>query len=229
MGNQSVRQPGCPYRVDCGCPGETDNGNFVVKVQRNSFALGNAVQQVEETPQLLFVVSPNGQQMCAGVFELVFGMSPNGQPLWRKAATDNGQCRWLYSSVNGNWNIGGRKAESKQFRCHAAHIFSDTRHNGAMPHHATGSWWRLTGKGFQKDPGITVSTIKTANSVDQRLNDWPVGEKSISQKPLAVSSRVSRDELSSSATSVNKNSNFAVQPQGAGSYRTADFTVNMSA
>jgi hypothetical protein len=153
----------------------------VVKVQRNGFALGNAVPQVETIPPLLFVVSPNGQQMCAGVFMLVSGMSPNGMPLWRKAATDSGQCRWLYSSINGNWNIGGHKAEANQFHCHAAHIFSDTRHNGAMPHHATGSWWRQSGSGFLKDPAITVSTIKTANNLDQYLNDWPIGEKSSSR------------------------------------------------
>lgn len=202
MGNQPAQQRACPYRVDCGCPAEMENNNFVVKVQRNGFALGSAVEQVETTPPLLFVVSPNGQQMCAGVFVLVSGISPNGLPLWRKAATDSGSCRWLYSSVNGNWNIGGHKAESKQFRCHAAHIFSDTRHHGAMPHHAPGTWWRLTGNGFHKDPAITVSTIKAANSVDQYLNDWPVGEKSTSgRKPKVASSRGSCDERSSSASS----------------------------
>jgi hypothetical protein len=183
MGNQNqhdAQQLACPYRVDCGCTGEKDSGNFVVKVQSSGLALGKAVQQVESVPPLLFVMSPNGQQMCAGIFMLVSGMSPNGFPLWRKVTTDSEQCRWLYSSTNGNWNIGGHQAERKQFHCHAAHIFSDARHNGAMPHETSGNWWRLSPNGFLKDPAITVSTLKTADTsnLDQYLNSWPFGERS---------------------------------------------------
>merc|ERR1719379_194626 len=165
MGNQNqhdAQQLACPYRVDCGCAGEKDSGNFVVKVQGSGLALGKAVRQVESVPPLLF------------------GMSPNGFPLWRKVTTDSEQCRWLHSSTNGNWNIGGHKAEVKQFHCHAAHIFSDARHNGAMPHETSGSWWRLSPNGFLKDTAITVSTLKTADTshFDQYLNSWPFGERS---------------------------------------------------
>lgn len=112
-------------------------------------------------PEYLCVISPLGQQGCEGVYSLVHERRINGFPAWRKPADHSGfGVKWLYSSVEGSWNIGGRTAQEQAFQCHAAHIFSGQKHNGSLPHQLWSPWWRTNGEAFCKDPEIVVQPWK---------------------------------------------------------------------
>jgi len=103
-------------------------------------------------PVALRVLSPNGQQKCAGDYELVPGERPNGQPLWRK--TDGK--RWLFSSKTQKWCIGGKDVREKNFQVTAGWIYHGARHGGAMPDEVRGTWARWDGTSFEDDSGIAV-------------------------------------------------------------------------
>eukprot|EP00435_Cladocopium_sp_Y103_P023415 s2774_g5.t1 len=66
----------------------------------------------------LFVVSPNGQQQCAGEY-VMQSETANGQPVWEQKAG----FFWLYSGTNGMWIIGAKDAKDKNFKCSHGLIF----------------------------------------------------------------------------------------------------------
>lgn len=102
------------------------------------------------------VRSPNGQSSCEGVYTLAVAEAgwPQGMPVWRN---DSG--RWLYSSTDGTWSIGGSRARSSNFGSHAAHICSHVKHNGAMPDQVIGTWWRAQGQHFQEDLDVVITAF----------------------------------------------------------------------
>lgn len=112
------------------------------------------VSTVTVKPARLQMVSPNGQQKCAGEYVLAAGETANGQPLWKQM----GGKFWLYSGTNGMWIIGGSGAKEKNFDCSRGVVYSDTLHGGLMPDRTGGSWLRLDGEAFREDPDITIST-----------------------------------------------------------------------
>lgn len=105
-------------------------------------------------PKVLFVVSPHGQQKCAGEFALVKGETVNGQPLWKQC----GGNFWFYCGLNGMWIIGGSEVKGKDFQCSKGSIFCQVLHSGATPDKVKGTWWRLSGDKFVEDEGIRVTT-----------------------------------------------------------------------
>lgn len=112
-----------------------------------------AVTTVIHKPPRLHVVSPNGQQKCAGEYVLVAGETANGQPLWKQM----GGKSWLYSGTNGMWIIGGSGAKDKNFECSRGVIYSDILHGGLMPDRIGSSWLRLDGEAFREDTDITIT------------------------------------------------------------------------
>lgn len=120
----------------------------------------------EGVPQVLVITSPHGQQTCSGEYTLVEDLMPNGEPLWRKAGVDASRDKWLYTSIGGTWNVGGRKAEEQKFNCHFAHIISEHPHNGMMPHNIR-SWQWTDGHAFYTDPTITVVATEQYPSTER--------------------------------------------------------------
>merc|ERR1719188_2079355 len=99
----------------------------------------DATITVSMKPPHLYVLSPNGQQRCAGEFVPITDRMANGQPLW---VHTNGQC-WLYSGSNGMWIIGGKDAREKDFRTTRGVIYCKTVHRGQMPEQMpVGAWLR---------------------------------------------------------------------------------------
>lgn len=105
-------------------------------------------------PPSLYVVSPNGQQCCAGQYTLLAEESANGHPLWKQA----GGNFWLYSGNNGMWIIGGQDAKKKKFDCSRGMLFNKVLHEGITPDNISGVWLRLDGEAFVEDTEITVTT-----------------------------------------------------------------------
>jgi len=106
----------------------------------------------KEPPQLLCVISPNGQRECAGTYEFVFGESANGQPLWKLQGGE----RWLYSGTSGRWCIGGADVKREDFARTAGFISQTVQHKGATPDRTCSVWQRWNGTQFEKDTRITV-------------------------------------------------------------------------
>lgn len=110
------------------------------------------------TPEALVVESPNGQPKCAGRYVLTDDVA-NGKPVWRKQA-DSGELedRWIYFSIKGTWNIGGKKARQTDFSTHSAFVFGEVSLGRLdSPHQVTRSWWIATPeRSFQRDPLVTV-------------------------------------------------------------------------
>lgn len=105
-------------------------------------------------PSVLHVLSPNGQQKCAGEYVAVVGETVNGQPLWQQAAG----AYWLYSDAKGMWIIGGRDAKDQNFQRSHGIIFCKVLHSGLTPDKVTGSWWRLEDDNFVEDEDIRINT-----------------------------------------------------------------------
>jgi len=104
-------------------------------------------------PSVLYVQSPNGQQRCAGQYNLL--PEPiNGRPLWQQVHGDF----WIYSGHNGMWIVGGDDAKEKNFQCNHGVLFCKTLHNGSSPEKVSGSWWRLDKDNFVEDEEIRVTT-----------------------------------------------------------------------
>mmetsp|Transcript_95508 Transcript_95508/g.279287 ORF Transcript_95508/g.279287 Transcript_95508/m.279287 type:complete len:565 (-) Transcript_95508:148-1842(-) len=104
-------------------------------------------------PSSLYVVAPNGQQLCAGEYNLVAEETANGHPVWQQA----GGSYWLYSGVNGMWIIGARDAKEKKFACSHGLIFCKVLHGGITPDKISGIWLRLDGDAFTEDASIAIS------------------------------------------------------------------------
>mmetsp|Transcript_68299 Transcript_68299/g.192578 ORF Transcript_68299/g.192578 Transcript_68299/m.192578 type:complete len:469 (-) Transcript_68299:241-1647(-) len=124
-------------------------------VCEGAFPFSPAEDCAEDIPQILVITSPHGQQTCSGEYTLVEDWTPNGEPLWRKAGSNASHDKWLYSSIGGTWNVGGRRAEEQKFNCHFAHIISERPHNGIKPHNVN-NWQWTDGVAFYTDPAITV-------------------------------------------------------------------------
>lgn len=101
----------------------------------------------------LFVVSPNGQQQCAGEY-VMQSETANGQPVWEQKAG----FFWLYSGTNGMWIIGAKDAKDKNFKCSHGLIFCRTLHHGVSPDQVDGVWERLHEDSFLEDSTIVVSS-----------------------------------------------------------------------
>jgi hypothetical protein len=144
-------------------------------------------------PSALRVVSPNGQQKCEGTYLLVGNHMPNGMPFWRQKSIENRHDKWLYSSTDGTWNIGGEKARRQGFNCHAAHVFSGKKHNHVMPHELQTIWWRVDGEDFIKDKDIVVMALEPAASLQfqdlQRLSTSREGQTGVGSSLRNVSRR----------------------------------------
>jgi len=106
------------------------------------------------SPKVLYVLSPNGQQKCAGEYALVDGETANGHPLWKQVAGSF----WLYSGVNGMWIIGGPEIKEKNFDCSFGSLFCKVLHGGTDPNKVIGNWWRLSGESFVEDEDIRITT-----------------------------------------------------------------------
>mmetsp|Transcript_84436 Transcript_84436/g.262141 ORF Transcript_84436/g.262141 Transcript_84436/m.262141 type:complete len:551 (+) Transcript_84436:118-1770(+) len=109
---------------------------------------------VSVKPSPLYVLSPNGQQRCAGEYVPVADKLVNGQPLWEHIG---GKC-WLYSGPNGMWIIGGGDAKERNFQCTRGVLYCKTVHSGLTPDHMVGTWMRLDGDIFREDAAISVDT-----------------------------------------------------------------------
>lgn len=158
--------------------------NAFITMRRNFTENEKAVEQpptVEKFPLAYVVVSPNGQQACGGRYMLVPNELPNGQPLWKKPGKDKKDDKFLYSSISGTWNMGGRKAEERRFCCDYAHITSEKAHGGAMPHQVK-NWQWTDGSRFYKDSGITVSAAPT--DVDSESTAASVSQTSSLRKGI---------------------------------------------
>eukprot|EP00933_Yihiella_yeosuensis_P018678 TRINITY_DN15257_c0_g1_i1.p1 TRINITY_DN15257_c0_g1~~TRINITY_DN15257_c0_g1_i1.p1 ORF type:complete len:561 (-),score=97.48 TRINITY_DN15257_c0_g1_i1:121-1731(-) len=105
-----------------------------------------------QKPYSLRVVTPNGQQRCAGEYVLVADELANGLPLWKQKS---GKC-FLYCGTNGSWIIGGSDAKERNFVCSKGVIHSKRPSGGVMPDKIGGVWLRLSGSQFDEDAAITV-------------------------------------------------------------------------
>jgi len=138
-------------------------------------------------PFSLRIVSPNGQQRCAGEYQLVVGESANGLPLWRQKG---GKC-WLYSGSNGMWIVGSTDAKEQNFNCTRGVICSKVPHGGLLPDRVGCVWLRLSGDSFHEDSSITVSIkpaplyLQTPNGQQRCAGEFvPVADKLANGQPL---------------------------------------------
>jgi len=113
--------------------------------------------EADAVPMLLYVSSPKIHASCTGEYELVPGERPNGQPLWAKKGGD----RWLYSGVDGRWYVGGIRSKDMNFACASGFIYCHQLHRSAPPDELTSGWEWGQGKGWFKDPGITVTAMES--------------------------------------------------------------------
>mmetsp|Transcript_78057 Transcript_78057/g.181045 ORF Transcript_78057/g.181045 Transcript_78057/m.181045 type:complete len:553 (+) Transcript_78057:28-1686(+) len=127
-------------------------GSVWLRLGGSKFHEDSAIM-VSVKPSPLYVLSPNGQQRCAGEFVPVADRMVNGQPLWEHTS---GHC-WLYSGTNGMWIIGGSDARDKDFRCTKGVIHCKTVHSGITPDKMVAGWLRLEGNSFREDAAISVS------------------------------------------------------------------------
>mmetsp|Transcript_22389 Transcript_22389/g.43616 ORF Transcript_22389/g.43616 Transcript_22389/m.43616 type:complete len:498 (+) Transcript_22389:140-1633(+) len=110
-------------------------------------------QDQMQPPSRLRVESPNGQNSCEGLYALVPGELPHGLPCWRLTSSGS---RWLYSTKNGIWCIGGGDVIGDKFGRSAGYIFQGEAHLGNLPHDHDAPWHRWDGTNFVKDNSITV-------------------------------------------------------------------------
>ncbi|CAE7231863.1 PCBP1 [Symbiodinium sp. KB8] len=102
----------------------------------------------------IYVISPNGQQQCAGEYKQSQD-SANGCPVWEQ----KGGGFWMYTGANGMWIIGGQDAKDKNFKCSHGFIFCRTQNAGVSPEKITGVWERLSGEYFVEDRNIVVTNV----------------------------------------------------------------------
>lgn len=128
-------------------------GSVWLRLGGDKFTEDSAIM-VSVKPSPLYVLSPNGQQRCAGEYVPVADKLVNGQPLWEHIG---GKC-WLYSGPNGMWIIGGSDARERNFQCTRGVIYCKTVHSGLTPDNMVGTWMRLDGDAFREDAAISVDT-----------------------------------------------------------------------
>jgi len=138
-------------------------------------------------PDSLRIVSPNGQDRCAGEYVMVPGEAANGQPVWKQKG---GRC-WLYSGSTGAWIVGGNDAKEKNFDCSRGVMYSKKPHGGVMPDKVGGAWLRLGGTKFHEDSAITVSVkpsplyVISPNGQRRCAGEYvPVADKTVNGQPL---------------------------------------------
>jgi len=137
----------------------------------SSVATTSSRRSVNKEPaKTLCVISPSGQQACAGTYELLDGEMANGQPLWKQ----KGGQRWLYSGTSGRWCIGGQDVKEDDFQRAAGYISQTAPHKGAMPDRTSSIWLRWDGEKFEKDSRITVVQLHTEHD---REPSRPKGSK----------------------------------------------------
>lgn len=127
----------------------------------------------KEPPQLLCVITPNGQRECAGTYEFVSGETANGHPLWKQQDSE----RWLYSSTTGRWCIGGQDVKEENFQRHAGYISQTAPHKGTTPDRTSSIWQRWNGEKFEKDTRITVVQLHPPRNKDPESRRPKDGEK----------------------------------------------------
>ena len=99
------------------------------------------------------------------MYELVGNRTAKGMPVWHKAGDGPEKC-WIYTGLNGNWFIGGEKAEAVDFQCKRGYIASKDRHGGLFPSKMNQWQWRdAPTKCVRVDPDISVS-VETQDSSD---------------------------------------------------------------
>lgn len=140
-------------------------------------------------PFSLRIVSPNGQERCAGEYQLVGEQTANGQPVWQQK---HGKC-WLYSGSTGMWIIGSSDAKEKDFNCARGLIHSKRAHGGLMPDRVGCAWMRLEGDRFREDPSITVTIkppplyVQSPNGQQRCAGEYlPVADQMANGQPLWV-------------------------------------------
>lgn len=149
-----------------------------------------------DPPRLLSVRAPNGPNMCEGSYVIVSAQRLNGEPVWLRSGTcplaETPSKReaypgvWLYTGSYGTWNIGGRMARERKFRCHAAFMFSRMRHGGRLPHQVAGSWWREDGGRFVRDPEISVVALEGDASTELVIEEVIPRRETELRRPIEV-------------------------------------------
>lgn len=101
-------------------------------------------------PEVMYLISPNGQQRKAGTYQLVDTLC-HGYPVWKSS---DGK-RLLYTGNDGRWYFGGiNEVTVSDFNCASGVVCSDP-HGGVLPHEI-GCWQLWSGEGWLLDEGISV-------------------------------------------------------------------------
>eukprot|EP00421_Protoceratium_reticulatum_P015833 CAMPEP_0168396706 /NCGR_PEP_ID=MMETSP0228-20121227/20689_1 /TAXON_ID=133427 /ORGANISM="Protoceratium reticulatum, Strain CCCM 535 (=CCMP 1889)" /LENGTH=553 /DNA_ID=CAMNT_0008410161 /DNA_START=56 /DNA_END=1717 /DNA_ORIENTATION=+ len=114
----------------------------------------DAAISVSTEPVSLFVVSPLGQQRCAGEYMIRSGESVYGHSVWKQR---KGQ-HWLYSTRTGTWVIGTSDAKDGKSGAQPT-IQCVGPHKGSNPDKVGGAWKRMDGTSFCEDLKIMVTTV----------------------------------------------------------------------
>lgn len=115
-------------------------------------------------PKLLRIVCHELKD-CAGDYELIPRVAGN-QPVWKLVKGD----RWLYSSILGQWCVGGPSAEQSDFDSSVGFLCHPAMHLGKMPHMMDGQWQIHDGNTWVAAPNITVREVE---DVQRGQNDYP--------------------------------------------------------
>jgi len=108
-------------------------------------------------PNLLFVVSPNLLNACAGCYILQANAHANGQPLWKH----RGRAYWLLSTPMGRWAIAGKDVKDEGFIRAGGWIYQEGHHRGLMPDQCSSRWLLFDGKGaFTSDEAFKLTAPK---------------------------------------------------------------------
>lgn len=109
---------------------------------------------VSSKPAVLHIVSPNGQQKCAGEYLLVANERFRGQPVWKQR---RGHFR-ICSSKDGTWMVvTGTPKEGNVEQAKLAALRCQQPHFGLMPHKVRGIWSRFANEKPEKDDTIKVT------------------------------------------------------------------------
>ncbi|CAK9058972.1 unnamed protein product, partial [Durusdinium trenchii] len=105
-----------------GEPPEHENTTWTFQEDGSSSSSSSTVVSTATppVPDVIYLMSPNGQQRKAGIYQLVREIFANGYPVWK--SFQDGQ-RLLYTGSNGCWYFGGL----------ATRGFRDLRHADLRP------------------------------------------------------------------------------------------------
>jgi len=110
--------------------------------------------KVPDVPEVMYLISPNGQQRKAGQYLLVKDIMCNGYPVWKSC---DGK-RLLYTGNDGCWYFGGsQEVTGCDFNC-ASGVVASRSHGGVLPHEIGQEWylWNDEGWEWQTDDEIFV-------------------------------------------------------------------------